>query len=883
MRERRIVFVIVGLLAGALAVWLWQRGNPSDTDATQQATQGQGSTGSSLAITPVVVRASASIEVTVRDAKGPLVGASVRIAPEDGDVIVIKTDSTGVATAKSLVGGTYEISASAIDFEPAALPTHELRSDDNAKLAITLVAGGRTLAGTVTDVSGGPIGGVRIDAAKLGGLARPSSAVATTVTGGDGRYRLTVGEGQLLVGARSPDYAAQSRYVDVGSSGATADFSLVPGGVIEGIVLDEKSKQPIGGAIVVARRDSAAMMLVESGGHRGIAGVDGRFRLSGLRPGAYELDARGAGNHSRTPTRVGLGVAEQLTGVQILVGRGAVIRGKVIDEAGAPVANAEVFNLGEDRGGDEVKSDAKGAFVIEGASLGKHMLLARTDDHVSAGLANVELKDTDIEGIVLRVERGLKLRGRVEPRQVAEVTFDTGEAGADMTRLVMVAPTTTGADGVFEIGPVLAGKGTVSARCASGDQGSLEVSVAAGMPEVILKVTPGASIAGRIVDGDGKPVGGASVMANPTGGTERTVIVNGMVTSGIQTVSSTTGAFEIKGLSSGAYRLGALDRGRPLRLRKAAPVVKLAAAEKKTGVELAVDRPNGVIKGIVTGPDGKPLADAWVSAQQDFGSMIEGAMQPRGEESEGSMSRMVMVREEDDGTGSAASSSAPPALTDAQGRFEITGLAHSTYDVIAEAQAGKLRGRAEAVKPDATVNLQALGVTSLSGTVRSAAGPVPLFTIELDGPTRTSRSFIDGTFELGRVDAGTYTVRVTSAAGNGEAKVTVAPNTPATISITLVANAVIVGTVIGADGTPVADVGVMAIDDSGDGKVKISMSGMPPTTGPDGKFRIEHKAGAATLVVMTQPRPITRRGLALEAGKTLDVGAIRVEEPPPKP
>ena len=46
----------------------------------------------------------------------------------------------------------------------------------------------------------------------------------------------------LLVAASSPDYAPQARYVVVGATGATADFSLVPGGVIEGIVRDEKTR-----------------------------------------------------------------------------------------------------------------------------------------------------------------------------------------------------------------------------------------------------------------------------------------------------------------------------------------------------------------------------------------------------------------------------------------------------------------------------------------------------------------------------------------------------------------------------------------------------------------------------------------------------------------
>ena len=882
MRDRKIGLAVVGVIAIAIVVAVWQSkrcSTNSDTAATSSVTQPSGGS-SGPAITTASRQARSSIAVTVTDTNGPIAGAAVRVAPEDGEVIVVRTDSSGVAIAKGLEAGKYDVSASALDHEPAMLPQHELGADDDARLAITLVAGGRTLSGTVVDGSGGrgPIAGVRIDAARIGAMARPGGAVATATTGPDGKYQLTVSEGQLLVAARSPDYAAQSRYVDVGPSGATADFSLVPGGVIEGVVLDEKTKQPVGGAEVSARRDQPAMLLAEAGGHFVNAGTDGRFRISGLRPGAYELDARGDGKISRAPTVIGVGVAEQLADVQILIGRGVSIRGKVVDDANAPVANANVLTIGDGRGVD-AKTDAKGEFAIEGASPGKHVLMARGGDHVTAGMTPVEVKDTDVTGVIVHVQRGFKIKGHVEPRQQADITLEPEESE---TRLVMIAPTATDAQGNFELGPAL-GKGTLSARCASGDQGELAIDVTGPRAEVVIKVAPGGSIAGRVVDGDNKPVAGASVSATPTGPAERTTIVNGMVTSGFQTITNANGAYEVRGLAPGAYRLGVLDRGRPLRMRKQVAPVKLAAAERKTGVELAVDRPNGVIKGVVTGPDGKPLADAWVSVHQDLHSLIEGAMRPGGggmADDEGPPSRMVMVSAEDDG-GSA--SAVPPALTDAGGRFEITGLAHSSYDVIAEAQAGKLRGRAERIKPDATVNLQALGLTTLSGTVKGPNGPAALFTLDVDGPTRTQRSFTDGTFELGRVDPGKYTLRVASSDGNGEVTVTVAPNTPATAEITLVANAVIVGTVVDAQGKPIPNVGVTVIPDGGGPGVRIAMDGPPPTSGPDGKFRVEHKAGAAILVLMTQPRPTIKRGLTLEAGKTLDVGAVRVEGPPEPP
>lgn len=875
MKHPRIAIVVVLLFGATVAVWWARRDRGGDTPATPPVTQ-SGSAPSLAATRSAEPARPSTIEVRVTDARGPIAGASVRIAPDDADVVVATTDARGVAVA-ALQPGSYAVSASAIDHLPAALPPRHMVAGEDVKLAITLALGGRTLSGIVTDVSGGPIVGARIDAAKLAGEARPSTAIAMTTTGADGRYRVTVAEGQLLVAARSADYAPQSRYVEVGASGATADFALVPGGAIEGVVLDEQSKQPVPGAAIAARRDSPVMWLAEAGGHHVIANANGRFRLTGLRPGVYELDARGDGRRSKSPTVVGLGVAEQVADIQILVGVGAVVRGKVVDESDAPVANATVFAIGGD---DEARSDATGAFALEGITPGKHALLARSDGHVSTGMTSIELADKDLDGVVVRVRRGTTIKGHVEPRQVADVRLESDEAA--LARPSFVAPITTATDGEFELGPVLAGMARLSARCPSGDQGAVEIAIAPGMTEIVVTVTAGASIAGRVVDGDDKPVQGVTVMAAPVGTNERVTIVYGMVTSGIQGVSGPNGAYALHGLVPGSYRMTVLDRGRPLRMRKPPPTVKLAAAEAKTAIDLAVDRPNGVIKGIVTGPDGKPLADAWVSAQQDFHTMLGGVGGGPVADDGPEQSRMVTVEARDEGDAGGASE-VPPVLSDAQGRFEITGLTHTKYDVVAEAKAGTLRGRVGAVTPDASLTINVLGVTSLSGRVRGAHGPTALFEVDLEGPTTAHRSFSDGAFALGRVDPGSYTVRVTSSDGNGEAKVVVSPDTPATVDIVLVANAVVTGVLVDADNKPVAGVAVVVIDDSGDGRVSVSIEGPPLTSGPDGKFRIEHKAGMSALVVMKPPRPIVKNGLALEAGKSFDVGTIRVvAEPTPR-
>jgi hypothetical protein len=881
-KQRAFGFAILGILL-ACGVLIYGRARDAPAPAPGSAAP--------VALAPAAGPARrpsaphAAIAVAVRGDRGPLAGAAVRLAPaEDGDedeVVLLTTGADGVARASMLAPGAWSISASATGYEPAALPPHTLLADREARVALALIAGGEVLRGTVTDVSGGPIGGARVEAARVVGIG-PEAATATAVTSADGRYQLAVPAGLARVTALSADYAAQSRLVAVGAGGATADFALVPGGAIEGVVLDEATRQPAAGAAVTAAQE-------RGGARRGAtSGPGGRFRITGLRPGVYELTASTEGRWTRDAAVVGLGVAEQVASVDLLVSAGPVIRGAVLDEQRAPVPGVTVVAVGPG-GGRSTPTDARGAFSIEGLAPGSYALMPRGEDLVPVDLPRVELADRDVGDVAVIVRRGIELVGRVEPPQVADVSFEPARERAGSV-LRVAAPQRSGADGRFRLRGLDAGAGRVVARGLAGDRGAVAVTVAAGMPEVVVPIEPGAAIAGRVLDGKGEGVSGVTVIATPLAGGDRTVIVNGVPISGVRALTGVGGAYELRGLEAGEHRVTATDVGRRAVLRGDGPKVTVAARERRTGVDLTLDRADGVIRGVVTGPDGKPLADAWVSAHQDLAALLASrtggggapgpppGRRPSGATSEG---RMLTVHSTERGARGEVPLSAPPVLTDAQGRFELRGLERAPYEVIAEGAAGALRGRAAAVVPDATVALRATGLSTVAGTVRGPRGPVALFTVELEGPTRAQRSFTGGAFQLGRVEPGAYTVRVRSRDGNAEAAVKVAPGAPTTVDLALVANAVVTGVAIDETGAPLAGVPVAVVDQSGS-EVRIVLDGPPAVTGPDGRFRVERAAGRVALLLLTSPRPVTRPGLVLEPGQTLDVGQVRVEPPAPR-
>ncbi|NVB81559.1 MAG: carboxypeptidase regulatory-like domain-containing protein [Kofleriaceae bacterium] len=216
-------------------------------------------------------------------------------------------------------------------------------------------------------------------------------------------------------------------------------------------------------------------------------------------------------------------------------------------------------------------------------------------------------------------------------------------------------------------------------------------------------------------------------------------------------------------------------------------------------------------------------------------------------------------------------------MTDARGHFEITNLLRGRYQIVAEAQAGKLRGGAVDVTTDAQVSIRLASVSSLRGTVHGPHGPTELFSVHLEGPTFDTGSFTDGAFVFPRLDPGDYTIDVESTDGTGRAKVRVSSDEDASVDILLVANGTITGRVVDKAGKPLSGMGVALIPEQPPGQLSIMLHEPPPSSGPDGRFRVEGPAGTRTLVILSR-KPTAKRGISVASDNTLDIGDVMVDE-----
>ncbi len=171
-------------------------------------------------------------------------------------------------------------------------------------------------------------------------------------------------------------------------------------------------------------------------------------------------------------------------------------------------------------------------------------------------------------------------------------------------------------DGCFRLEVVAAGQLVVVARCTGWLDGrSLPLALRAGDAAHVgdLRLAEGATLAGRVVDSAGRPVGGARVQVDG----ERHV------------VSEADGGFEVTGLAAGETTLVASAAG-----GLPSDPLRCAVSGDLRGLELRL-RGAPRLRGRVVGPDGQPVAGARVARFADLDASVptgaDGAFELAGE------------------------------------------------------------------------------------------------------------------------------------------------------------------------------------------------------------------------------------------------------------
>jgi protocatechuate 3,4-dioxygenase beta subunit len=710
----------------------------------------------------------------VRDVQGrPIAGATLV--------------STGAKTTSD-AAGHYSIRASSTLKESyvTATAAHYAQADLTVQLSgpgstatanFELVTSFR-VKGRVVDAAGAPIEGATVRSFYTGEDG--------TTSGSDGRFVLDYLDprrSRHSVHARKEGYVQAQVSVDVaGEELEIADLVLKRGVRIEGSVVDD-TNAPVAGARLYIGMSPFAYDRLDATSHD-----DGTFLFPNVPTGAQTMVTSCTG---LAPDRRVLTLSEEqpvVAGLVIRLASGHFVGGVIHDEAGNPVSGVGVSTR---HGGDYIEpnatSDESGRFHVDGLPANDVSLELYSRTIVRKTVPVAQLDDDDLEIVV---QASGKLAGRVvdgvsgKPleefviRFVRPDDYDRRQPplsgyGANWSR---EGHRFTGTHGVWDTGNETLAPGGATGIEVRADGyaptriGRVVVSRAPDPDACVARMFVGASVRGRVVDADGKPIAAARVAVKSASDPTRSFSDEPYEAGTTQ--SRDDGTFEIGTVAPGAS------------------VLLVQAPRRPFVVDGPFDVPtSGAVDRRVELPRGLTLV----------GELLDAAGTPLPNES-------VTIFESTSKRGEPQYSAT--TTTNAAGHFEFAGLSeglfqlsHSVRDGDASAFVFTLFARV-AAGADNRVVLQPRGSGSIVGTIQmkdgsevpprlavTASSNVDSGAARENAPPQLGAIARDGHFRIDGVTPGTYQVSIfhwtASRRLNGAASVLVGQG-EATVQVELV-------------------------------------------------------------------------------------------------
>lgn len=391
---------------------------------------------------------------------------------------------------------------------------------------------------------------------------------------GTGSYQLTVDHAEFT--GRTPmsiAIPAGEGDVDVGV------FTLTPGKQIEGLVFGP-DRRAVAGARISAFDGRPVPSPIDAGSRGATTDDDGRFRIGGLpdRPVQVAVEADGFAHYSMKGVRPGTGEL-----LEIELGRGATLAGRVVDAAGDAISGAFVTIHSRDpdvwRSSFQppiAETDADGRFHFELLRSGPWSASAF---HREGGSSRAESGPIRLEdGVVREIELVLSTADAEVTGIVADHNGDP-VANAEVTIIGSGAPAgasprsgpswQTGADqrGRFQYRGLPAGAATIIASHPEYRVIPREIRLESGSNKISLTLQPGLDITGTLRSEDGLPIALGEIDAElqPAAGqhplSDDVVWRRGGVHRSAHAVSDRNGDYRLAGLDTGVYTLRAWADG----------------------------------------------------------------------------------------------------------------------------------------------------------------------------------------------------------------------------------------------------------------------------------------------------------------------------------
>ncbi len=572
------------------------------------------------------------------DSNRPLAGALVWSRDEPGRFT--RTDVDGRFKLVTTPGNTLRALAPgflAADGTTKIQATNQTKDQEPVVLRPTRTRAG---FGQVLDLDEHPLAGVLVTVRAAEDRRTARSPFMHTRTDADGRFTIDALPAPVVdLRARHPDFVATvvrgidtvtnaddpDAVVDLGFGRQGVDLGtllLAPGAPLHGRVVDEAGR-PVAEVSVWASKDLQTPEPVlgdrpPSNAPDAITDASGVFTVTGTAAGdRRRLLLRAEGYLPRAVGAVPAGNSPDRP-LEVVLQRGAVVTGRVVDEQGTPIADANLsaepvisFDQPTLPGPESYASthtDEHGIFRFSALTPRAYVLSAEAPDFrppepQTLELGNLEPDEVPPE-VVFIVERGAVLHGRI--------TNDRDEAVADARVLVAQVAGRTDAEGRFRIGGVAPGQWQTRILHPAYRVAERTVEILERQEHVLdVQLPAGQRVFGRTVDVEGLPVPGVDLIFELEDHDEP---------ARRRAASDAEGFFELADIPDGSYRVFTERRGFATSERPAALRVD---GEPVHDLEVVLE-PGTLVEGEILGLDFDQLATVRVRAQPESGPPLDG-------------------------------------------------------------------------------------------------------------------------------------------------------------------------------------------------------------------------------------------------------------------
>jgi hypothetical protein len=476
----------------------------------------------------------------VRTTQGePLVGAAVAVFPASWVVdqwVLSKQSDPASEGVKTWIDGSFSLTSAkpeeglaVVATWPGYAPARRFFPAAPTEPVELVLGTGAGLAGTVLDEHDDPVEGATVGVFEIRRWHREVGAGGAPEfagkTGSDGRFsvfHLPAAKFQIEIAA--PGFASKLlKPVDLRETPEVVDLGthvLRPGQTLSGVVRTTAG-QPLPKARVSLQTSSNWRPSAVQSGIGVLTEDDGRFMLvdlpSSSRRRPLWVQAPG---YASVVRGIELPVAEPL---EIELAPAAELRGRVSNDAGEPVAGAEVAARRQIQPGlsytqREVSTDEQGRFVFSDLGQGVWDVAVTARGYLSFESPSVTLESGDrVASLEILLGRGGIIYGTVvtadnRPALGAEIYYRQADPNYPF-----VLFTTVQADGAFQLSGLESGLYEVEARLGSSGRDYRIVELATGEAFVDLSLRPPVGIHGRVMDPQGEALPGALVMLKGEG------------------------------------------------------------------------------------------------------------------------------------------------------------------------------------------------------------------------------------------------------------------------------------------------------------------------------------------------------------------------------